>query len=66
MLTTVIPSVCEESFPMVLVLTGVELHHYRKFLPGFFVLRQLPHVVGYHYFLGNRFCATRAFVTVST
>ena len=27
-LTTVIPSVCEESFPIVLMLIGVELHHY--------------------------------------
>jgi len=32
MLTTVIPSACEESFPIVLTLTGVELHHYHFFV----------------------------------
>jgi len=28
MLLAVIPSVCEESFPIVLMLIGVDLHHY--------------------------------------
>jgi len=30
MLTTVIPSVCEESFPIVLMLIGIEMHHYPR------------------------------------
>jgi len=29
---TVIPSVCEESFPIVLMLIGIELHRYRTSL----------------------------------
>jgi len=31
MLTTVIPSVCEESFPIVLMLIGIEMHHHSNY-----------------------------------
>ena len=43
--TTVIPSVCEESFPIVLMLTGVELHHHRLDAMGLTVIRLTGHEI---------------------